>query len=459
MVRHGDMLFVSYKAGAPEKPADSVIAPIAQVNGTTPEQESAEKIWESVQEDPVDTYWRSQDGKMPRGRDSRFCRHGANGMCDYCQPLEPYDSSYQKEHSIKHLSFHAYLRKLSPRSSPGTPAIPPLQPLSYKVKVPCPTGGHPPWPAGICTSCQPSAITLQPQPFRLVDHLEFASTDIVDRFLQAWRVTGKQRFGWLIGRYETYDKVPMGVKAVVEAIHEPPQEGELDGLTLLLPWDDEQRTRELAKAARPPLTIVGYIFTDLVPTADDRTKNVYKRHQGSFFLSSLEVIFAATMQNANSMPTKSSPTGFFSSRLVTAVLTGTQDGQVDISAYQVSEQACAMVDADMIEASVDPGIVRVKEEDRRHESARYVPDVFFRYKNEYGIEVKKSAKPCFPVEYLLVNVSDSRPPLCRLTQGSIAGNARIPAEPTPTLPVDAVQHRESARTGNTEDRTGSDRAR
>jgi nuclear protein localization family protein 4 len=89
---------------------------------------------------------------------------------------------------------------------------------------------------------------------------------------------------------------------------------------------------------------------------------------------------------------------------VTAVLTATKDGQVDVSAYQVSEQAVAMVEADMIQASVEPGIVRVKEEDRTAGAARYVPDVFFSYRNEYGLEVKKSAKPCFPVEYLLVNV-------------------------------------------------------
>lgn len=370
---------------------------------------ATKRPWEVVQEDAVDVYWRTQDGKIPRTRNAQFCRHAANGMCDYCMPLEPHDAAYHTEHQIKHLSYHAYLNKLSPKSSSATAAslLPPLTPLEYRVKVPCPSKAHPPWPGGICTACQPSAITLQSQPFRMVDHLEIASAEIIDRFLHAWRRTGLQRFGFLIGHYEPYDKVPMGIKAVVEAIYEPPQEGELDGLTLGVPWEEEPRIRELAKRAATPLTVVGYMFTDLTAKEDDMGKNVYKRHPGSFYLSSLEVIFAATLQKANPTPSKSSPDGQFASRLVTAVLTGTADGAVDVAAYQVSEQATAMVEADMIEASVDPGIVRVKEEDRSTDSARYVPDVFFRYKNEYGLEVKQSAKPCFPVEYLLVNARDS----------------------------------------------------
>ncbi|KIM67089.1 hypothetical protein SCLCIDRAFT_1210569 [Scleroderma citrinum Foug A] len=422
-LKHGDMIFVGYNVKPSSAPSDATMdLPPSQPTPTVPQP--AHRHWETVQEHPVDTYWRSRDGKIPKDRDSRFCKHGPNGMCDYCMPLEPYDAAYQAEHNIKHLSFHAYLRKISPKtSSSAAQALPALSPISYKVKVPCPSGGHPSWPAGICTACQPSAITLQSQPFRMVDHLEIASQDIVERFLQAWRATGLQRFGWLIGHYEPYDKVPMGIKAVVEAIHEPPQEGELDGLTLGLPWEDEPRIMELAKSATTPLTIVGYIFTDLEPTPEDRTKNVYKRHSQSFFLSSLEAIFAATIQNSNLTPSQSSPTGSFGSRMVTAILTATEDGQVDISAYQVSEQACAMVDADMIEASVEPGIVRVKEEDRNQDSARYVPDVFYRYKNEYGIEVKKSAKPCFPVEYLLLNVTHGFPqnpsPLFRSTAFAI----------------------------------------
>ncbi|KAN0100817.1 NPL4 family domain containing protein [Tylopilus felleus] len=400
-LKHGDLVFINYQ----DLPTLAHPDPSPNEHTLPSKQNNA---WETVQEDLVDSYWRSRDGKIPRSRDSRFCKHASNGMCDYCMPLEPYDAAYQTEHSIKHLSYHAYLRKLSSQSS-SAQALPPLSPISYKVKVPCPSGNHPSWPSGICTACQPSAITLQSQPFRMVDHLEFASQFIVERFLQAWRATGLQRFGWLVGRYEPYNEVPMGIKAVVEAIYEPPQEGELDGLTLGIPWEDEQRVRELAKSASTPLSIVGYIFTDLDPTPDDRTKNVYKRHAQSYFVSSVEAIFAATVQNANPTPSRSSSSGTFGSRMVAAILTATKDGQVDISAYQVSEQACAMVSADMIEASVEPGIVRVKEEDRNQDSARYVPDVFYRFKNEYGLDVKKSAKPCFPVEYLLVNVTHGFP--------------------------------------------------
>lgn len=74
--------------------------------------------------------------------------------------------------------------------------------------------------------------TIRSQPSRTVNHLEMASMDIIDGFLHAWCITSIQRIDWMIGCYEPYDKFPMGVKVVIEAIHEPLREDEHDGLSL-----------------------------------------------------------------------------------------------------------------------------------------------------------------------------------------------------------------------------------
>ncbi|CAD6571324.1 MAG: nuclear protein localization protein 4 [Tremellales sp. Tagirdzhanova-0007] len=419
---HGDLLFLSYKPlgmdgqSHPTTEASSSTTQPSQPDTSHPHIHTNPPLPDTiplvdlskVEEPEVDVYWSGRDGKIERKIDPTFCRHRENGMCDYCMPLEPYDAKYQAEQQIKHLSYHAYLRKLrSGRSATSSSAqdLPPLTPLSLSVVTPCPTASHPPFPGGICSSCQPSALTLTSQSYRMVDHVEFASPSIIDGLLGAWRRTGTQRLGFLIGKFDKYEKVPMGVKSVVEAIWEPRQEGELDGLTVEIPWEDEERVSEIAGWCEKGLGVVGMIYTDLTPSQEDVTKTVYKRHAQSFTASSLEMLLSASYQISHPLSTRSSPNGHFSSRFITCCLTGTEEGGIDVIAWQATEQGEAMVKAGLVEASVDPGVVRV----RRAGEGEYVPEVFYSFKNEYGIQVKMPAKPTFPVEYLFVNITHGFP--------------------------------------------------
>ncbi|KAI8093238.1 NPL4 family-domain-containing protein [Halteromyces radiatus] len=402
-LKHGDIVYVTYTDPEDNKPAD-IQPPVPDINGNI----SMDKLAHTKQ-DPVDDFLEKQRGLIKRSKDPKFCRHGDNAMCDYCMPLEPYDKGYLEENKIKHMSFHSYLRHINSAQQTKAPSsailtqLPPLEEPSYKVKVPC-TGGHASWPEGICTKCQPSAITLQRQTYRVVDHVEFSSASLIDNFLNYWRQTGNQRIGYLYGRYEPYLEVPLGIKAVVEAIYEPPQENHVDGLKLSIPWQEEVLIDDVAHACG--LSKVGVVFTDLIDDGSGSGKVVTKRHVDSHFLSSLECSFAAEMQLAHPNVSRHAVTGKYGSKFVTCVISGDLEGNIGVSAYQVSDTMTAMHDAGIVEPSRNPSVVRVKESIPHQ---RYVPEVFYKFKNEYGVMVQESAKPTFPVEYLLVNVTNGFP--------------------------------------------------
>jgi nuclear protein localization family protein 4 len=129
----------------------------------------------------IDLLLEKDKGLIARGRQS-LCKHSALAMCEHCLPLSPWDASYLEQNKIKFMSFHAYLRsvmdanKTAPLHSPQF--IHPLDEHDFTVKK-CPSKTHEPYPLGICSKCQPSAISLQSQTFRMVDHVEFESASMV----------------------------------------------------------------------------------------------------------------------------------------------------------------------------------------------------------------------------------------------------------------------------------------
>ena len=85
---------------------------------------------------------------------------------------------------------------------------------------------------------------------------------------------GKEHIQWNHQtRYEQHPEVPLGIKAVVCAIYEPPQESSKDTLRILPDPNDEIVEEAASKMG---LRKVGWIFTDLVPSATTANKVEWK---------------------------------------------------------------------------------------------------------------------------------------------------------------------------------------
>jgi nuclear protein localization family protein 4 len=234
---------------------------------------------------------------------------------------------------------------------------------------------------------------------RTVSPVEIADPKIFDKFLDAWRMTGAMRYGYLYGHYEQDSTVPLGIVAVVKAIYEPPQDCASDGINL----DEDPHAEVIDRtAARLGLRKLGWMFMDLEVMANDRTKYVCSRGSESYFLRSNEVVLAAHMQNMHPSPCKECDDGTFGSKFVTVVVTGNKENELEAVAYQVSQQAMDLEQAEgILEFTTHLDKCRVA----LPGGERYVPAIFYQDISEFGNQTTHTADPYLPVDYLVVSVN------------------------------------------------------
>ena len=150
---------------------------------------------------------------------------------------------------------------------------------------------------------------------------------------------------------------------------------------------------------------MGWIFTDLL--AEDSIKGTVKHLRGadSYFLSAEETVTAAYLQTKHPNMCKIAKNGCFGSKFVTVCATGNSENQIHFEAYQISNQGMALVRDNCLVPTHDcPGLAYAKESS----SEQYVPDVFYKYKDEFGNERTQLGRP-LPIEYLLIDVPSGLP--------------------------------------------------
>ena len=109
----------------------------------------------------------------------------------------------------------------------------------------------------------------------------------------------------------------------------------------------------------------------------------------------------AQLQNRYPSPWKKSLSHQFGSKFVSVLIYGNQEGNIEVAAFQVSNQCAGLVRDGVIKASKEPQFFRVKKSTKEI----LYPDLFYRAKNEYGYNVQNKADPTFPIDFCVISVS------------------------------------------------------
>jgi nuclear protein localization family protein 4 len=250
------------------------------------------------------------------------CQHGENGKCPNCVGKEFIAD-------VKHKSFDQFLSEgrekckgIHEEGGKCNNCIPP-QEVEYKQKKNCPN--HPPYPEGCCNKCMPPNAILKRQPYRHVDYVSFMNGEELNEFVNIWMkgYCMKQRMGFLFGYYASDPNYPDGVRAVVEAIYEPPQLGDINSVE---PMEDPDRKLVDKVAAALTFECVGWIFTSINTEKD-------------VCLTSYDVRKAARFQQEY---LSVHPSGYKVSKFITVVVKPKENNESELECYMVSDLCQAL---------------------------------------------------------------------------------------------------------------------
>ena len=392
-----------------------------------PEREEKEAEWiglPDVTEHPVDQLLDKEDGWIQQSRDEKTCfRHPPNGSCVHCMPMPPWavmQVEPWKSEKLKHMPFTGWLRKRDQgRGECRHNKVPGVfcqncQPLTEEFYAAKKCNRHEPWPRGICSYCKPDSIRLVRQEYRHVDHVVFENAQVLGSLIEAWRQTGTQRCGFLFGRYELHKDVPLGIKAVVEAIYEPPQLNSKHGLQL---QDDDDEANVVAAARELGLEMLGFAWTAIEVEGGKIQKS--RDLDKTYLASGAEMLQAALFQNDAPSACRHSMTGKFGSKWLSVLVTGTAEGEIAPIVFQVSDQLAGMTRDGIVTTNPDPRFLQAVENE-----AIYVPKILYDDTNEYDRAVVKEANPVFPPVPCWVDVNFAAPKVPN------------PLLPTHTFPVE-----------------------
>lgn len=108
----------------------------------------------------------------------------------------------------------------------------------------------------------PDTAVLQRQPYRHIDYVELMNKPEIENFVAHWQSHHfmQQRAALLYGYYAEDPNYPDGVRAVVEALYEPTQIGDVNGFQII---EDPYMTIADMVAGALGFEKVGWLFTTI----------------------------------------------------------------------------------------------------------------------------------------------------------------------------------------------------